>query len=82
MFNVNIFIIIQRFWIIQIKRGYYNNDEGKVVLYGNTAYGIISKDGKRRYDFGNVSKETETNLLKIYHQQYTEITTINEHLNE
>lgn len=63
-------------------KGYYNNDEGKVVLYGNTAYGIISKDGKRRYDFGNVSKETETNLLKIYHQQYTEITTINEHLNE
>lgn len=56
--------------------GYY--DDGKVLLYGDTAYGIISKNGNIKYDFGNVSKETETQLLKIYNNQYSEITTIDD----
>lgn len=59
--------------------GYY--EDGAVMLYGDNAYGIVSKDGKRSYDFGNVSESRVDNLLSIYHHRYKEVKTIDDGIN-
>lgn len=55
-------------------------DDGKVMLYGKNAYGIVSKNGKRSYDFGNASEELEEMLLSYYHTA-TDMKTIEDAIN-
>ena len=45
--------------------GYWDSDEygTRLLLYGDNAYGIVSHDGKRSFDFGNCDEEM-TALLK------------------
>lgn len=57
-------------------KGYY--DDGKVLLYGGEAYGIVSLDGEKSYDFGNVSEEMRDELMSVYNHRYTEVETIDD----
>lgn len=56
-------------------------DDGKVINYNGNAYGIVSKDGKRSYDFGILLTDSENTLLSIYHNQCKEMTTIDDAIN-